>query len=244
MSGPGGGVPTGRSILDRQIPLSLSLQERASFDNFHISQDSTVVALLQAMASGDGPHLLYLWGGNGAGKSHLLHAACNLLGSGQGRAIVLPLKTLYEQGASALDGVGQYDLVALDDLDAIIGDKAWEEALFHLLNALRDSNNHVLITANGPLAELDFQIPDLRSRVGEGVVEHLNPLEDREKWQVLQERAASRGMEMGDDVVTFLMSRTSRDFHTLFSLLDRLDEQTLIAQRRITIPFVKELLSL
>ena len=230
--------------MDRQIPLSLSLQERASFDNFHPQPGSTVVAMLQEIASGDGPHLLYIWGPNGVGKSHLLHATCNLFGSDQRQSIVLPLKTLFAQGPASLDGVGQYDLVALDDLDAVAGDSGWEESLFHLLNRLRDDGNHVLITAKTAPAELSMKLPDLRSRLGEGVVERLTSLDDREKWHVLQERAASRGMEMGDEVASFLMSRTSRDFHTLFSLLDQLDEHTLIAQRRITIPFVKELLSL
>lgn len=231
-------------MVDRQIPLSLSLQERASLDNFHLQSDSKAVTLLREIASGGGPHLLYIWGPTGVGKSHLLHASCNLYGYGQNRSIVLPLKTLHKQGPVSLDGMGQYDLVALDDLDAVVGDRGWEESLFHLLNSLKDGGNHVLITAKTAPVELNIQLPDLHSRLGEGVVEYLTPLGDREKWNVLQERAASRGMEMGDEVASFLMSRTSRDFHTLFSLLDQLDEHTLIAQRRITIPFVKELLSL
>jgi len=58
----------------------------------------------------------------------------------------------------------------------------------------------------------------------------------------VQQRAAARGMKIGDEVVEFLINRTARDFHTLFTLLEKLDEQTLIAQRKITIPFVKKLL--
>ncbi len=231
--------------MGEQIPLSLSLPERATFENFHGLSDRSHLAVLEEIGRGVGPHLLYLWGAEGAGKSHLLHAACNALDrSAPGQAIVLPLAALRREGVEMFEGVERHALVALDDLNAVVGDAAWEEALFHLLNRMRDIGHRVVITGQLPLSAMAIQLPDLRSRLGEGVVEHLAPLEDREKWQVLRQRAEERGMVISDEVAAFLMNRTARDFHALFALLDKLDQQTLIAQRRLTIPFVKELLSL
>lgn len=231
--------------MGEQIPLSLSLPERATFNNFHGLSDRPRLGVLEEIGRGEGPHLLYLWGAEGAGKSHLLHATCNALDSKEaGKSIVLPLAALRLQGVAVVEGVERYSLVALDDLDAVAGDKAWEEALFHLLNRMRDLGHRVVMSGLVPLSALAIQLPDLRSRLGEGVVEHLALLEDREKWEVLRQRAEERGMVISDEVAAFLMNRTARDFHALFALLDRLDRQTLIAQRRLTIPFVKELLSL
>ncbi len=230
--------------MGEQIPLSLSLQERASFENFHGLSRHANLALLEDIGSGTGPHMIYLWGPEGVGKSHLLYATCNALEGNRGRSVVLPLRRSQRKNPELLEGMEQYDLVALDDIDAVAGSALWEESLFHLLNRLRDLGSRVVITAQTSPSGLNLDLPDLRSRIGEGVVEHLTPLEDREKWDVLQKRSEARGMVMGDEVASFLMSRTARDFHTLFALLDQLDEQTLVAKRRLTIPFVKELLSL
>ncbi len=245
MSGPGAGVPIESNGVGEQIPLSLSLPERATFDTFFGLSDRPHLGVLEEIGRGGGPHLLYLWGAEGAGKSHLLHATSNALDrTDPGGAIVLSLATLRWQGVEVIEGIERYSLVALDDLDAIAGDKGWEEALFHLLNRMRDLGHRVVVSGSAPLSVVAIQLPDLRSRLGEGVVEHLAPLEDREKWQVLRQRAEARGMVISDEVATFLMNRTARDFHALIALLDRLDRQTLVAQRRLTIPFVKELLSL
>jgi DnaA family protein len=183
---------------------------------------------------------IYLWGGEGSGKSHLSYATCD------SDSILIPLKTLQsidaERGVDAIKGLESYQLIVLDDIDVVVGDRIWEEELFHLFNRVKDGGKRLLITASSPLSELQIVLPDLQSRLSEAVVEKLVALSDRDKWAVVQQRAAARGMKIGDEVVEFLINRTARDFHTLFTLLEKLDEQTLIAQRKITIPFVKKLL--
>ncbi|HIJ21703.1 MAG: DnaA regulatory inactivator Hda [Gammaproteobacteria bacterium] len=235
--------------MDVQIPLLIPYPDnrQASFENFVGFLDHPVVTQLQKIATGTAPHLFYLWGVEGVGKSHLVHATCNLCDQQGGEAVLFPLDQLVETATGAeslLSSVEEKELVVLENLNHAVGRAVWEEMLFHLLNQLRDAGTHLIITARLPLSELGIQLADLRSRLSEGVVGHLQPLDDMQKWQVVQQRAQQRGMEMGDEVVNFLMQRTARDFHTLFALLDRLDRETLIAQRKITIPFVKQLFDL
>jgi DnaA family protein len=86
-------------------------------------------------------------------------------------------------------------------------------------------------------------LPDLVSRLGWGPVFQLSALTDIEKRGALQLRAHRRGLEMGDEVADYLLKRCPRDMDSLFNLLNRLDHASLAAQRRLTIPFVRQLLA-
>lgn len=234
--------------MGEQIPFSLSTQEHATFENFFAAAGHPVLSLLQSLGGEDAPRLIYLWGAAGGGKSHLLSASCSRLEQQGVRTLYLPMKVLSQQpgkrALTLLEGLSIYSVVVLDDLDAVVGTPHWEETLFHLLNQTGDQQQQLVISGQMPVAELDIQLPDLRSRLGEAVSGQLQPLSAEEKWKVLQQRAEVRGMKISDEVAHFLMQRTARDFHALFALLERLDRETLAAQRKITIPFVKELLRL
>ncbi|MBT7307610.1 MAG: DnaA regulatory inactivator Hda [Gammaproteobacteria bacterium] len=239
-------------MMEVQLPLALSSQEHATFDNFMGGGEQPLIAQLKQIGAGlnpgEWPHLLYLWGAEGSGKSHLAHATCNLLDQNQGRAMVMPLQSYGalpdDRLLRLLDGIGGVDLLVVESVDGVVGQPAWDELLFHLLNQCRDGGIAVLVTARKPIHQLQIGLPDLRSRLSEGVVGQLTPLDDQQKWKVVQQRAEARGMGISDEVVHFLMNRTARDFHALFTLLDQLDRETLVAQRKITIPFVKKLLAL
>ncbi|MGL1489135.1 hypothetical protein ACSTJG_25265, partial [Vibrio parahaemolyticus] len=82
--------------------------------------------------AGEGEYLFYLWGSTGSGKSHLLQACCQALNNKA--TIYLPLQILKEWGPESIDNLEEQALIAIDDIDAIAFDKAWEEALFHLYN--------------------------------------------------------------------------------------------------------------
>lgn len=220
-----------------QLPLRISLRDSANFANFLTGENAVVSHALQ---QGDEP-FIYLWGGEGAGKTHLLQAACHAVTEAGGTAIYLPLA---EAGfmPQMLEGMEQMSLVCLDELQAIAGKEEWEQALFHLYNRLRDSGNRLIAAADVAPAGLGLGLPDLVSRLGWGPVYQLQSLSDEEKAAALQLRAANRGMEMPPEVASYLMSRASRDMHELFALLERLDEISLAAQRKLTIPFVREII--
>lgn len=232
--------------MPRQLSLGVTLDDAATFDNFYVATGSVNAqarfALRQQLTAA-GEQCIFLWGGVGVGLSHLLQAAC-LEARRQGlQAQYLPLAELAgEDPEQLLDELDQLDLVALDDLQLIAGQAHWERALFAFFNRMRDSGRHLLLAADGNPNELALQLPDLQSRLTWGLVFHVQSLGDDEKKRALQWRARARGLELSDEVVQFILHRASRDMRELFASLERLDKASLAEQRRLTIPFVKQVL--
>ncbi len=224
-----------------QLPLSIRLRDHATFENFFLADNQQVVTTLQhAVAPGNGDATaLYIWGNAGSGKSHLMQAACHRVSARDEVAVYLPMCD-YELFTPALfEGMESLALVCLDDIEAIAGQREWEEAIFHLYNRMQANGAQLVVSANAAPQGLPLLLPDLVTRLGWGLVFQLNELDDEQKVMALQARAHAIGMEMGDDVAHYLFSRTRRDMHSLFSLLETLDHATLVAQRRLTIPFLK-----
>jgi DnaA regulatory inactivator Hda len=221
------------------LTLRVGLRDSATFANFLAGDNAAALHLLQQ----GGEPFVYLWGGQGSGRTHLLQAACHAESARGGSPAYLPLAALARAETAVLDGLEQMSLVCLDDLQAVAGQGAWEEGLFHLYNRVRDAGGRLLAAADAGPAVLGVQLADLRSRLSWGPVFQLQSLDDAGKLAALQLRARARGMELGAEVGAYLLRRCPRDMHALFELLERLDQASLAAQRRLTIPFVRELIN-
>lgn len=224
--------------MSRQLPLGIRLREAATFGNFLPVGNDALLATLQA----PGNSSIYLWGSAGTGKTHLLQAVCHQAAAQGRRAAFLPLA---EPGLepAMLEGMEQYDQVCLDDIEQIAGNPKWETALFHAYNRITAAGHQLRVAASVSPAALDIQLPDLLSRLGWGPVFQLQPLSDSAKRQALQQRAAARGLTLEGEVADYLMKRCPRDMTSLFALLEGLDDASLVAQRRLTIPFVRDYLA-
>jgi len=140
------------------------------------------------------------------------------------------------------DGLEDFDIVCLDDIHCIAGTDVWELALFNLFNRLREKARRLCISAKCSPASADFNLPDLASRLSWGVSLRLADMSDEEKVQALAMRAQARGFRMSDEVAGYLLKHCPRDLHSLFAILDHLDIASLQAQRRLTLPFIKQCL--
>ena len=120
----------------------------------------------------------------------------------------------------------------------------WEEAIFHLYNRLYDAGGKIIIAANDLPKSINLKLPDLISRLSWGFVFQLYLLEDTEKLFILTMRANRRGIILSDEVGKYILTHCPRHMGTLFAALDALDKASLAAQRRLTIPFVKEVLEI
>ncbi len=227
-----------------QLPLAIQLNNEATFRDFCWGENALLHQQIDRSISGIGDRFMYLWGLPGSGKSHLLQACCQAVG-GHRTSIYLPLKLLKEWGPQMLEGLDEQDWISMDDLDVVAGDPVWEEALFHLYNRVRDNGKTTLIiSGQQPVANLPIRLPDLRSRLSWGLVFQINELSDDDKINTLSRLANNRGFELPSSVGQFLINRCGRNMHDLDALLNRLDEASLSAQRRITIPFVKSILGI
>jgi len=231
-----------------QIPLRFAWRDGLSFDNYFVGaackNNAEAVHHLQHTAAGDiiAEQFLFLWGSTSVGKSHLLQAACQYAAEHQRSVAYLPVAELTELSPEIFDGLEQMSLVCIDDLQLIVGNAEWDEALFHFYNRMRDAGGCLLVAADTAPSALNTQLPDLQSRLVWGPVMQLAELDDAGKIAALQLRAKGRGFDLPDDVAQFLMRRSARDMGSLFVLLDRLDEASLVQQRKLTIPFVRNLI--
>ncbi len=227
-----------------QIPLSVSLRDDARFENFYEEGNELICNSLKEVASGTGEQFIYLWGAEGVGCSHLLQATCHAAEPNGRSAAYLPLNELVHLEGGVLQGMEHLDIVCLDNIQAIAGNREWEEAIFHFFNRIRELGNHLLVASSATPRNSGIALPDLVSRLSWGVVIQLQDLDDDLKLRALQMRSSLRGLEFTDEVGRYLLYHTSRNMGDLTRLLEQLDQASLSAKRKVTIPFIKEVLGL
>jgi DnaA family protein len=226
----------------RQLPLSVRLRERAAFETFVTGGNAEVVTRLREAAECRQRTMLWLWGAEGSGRTHLLQAVCAAAPLGT-RVAYLPLAEL--GAAAAIDflaGALEADLLCLDDLDAIVGESAAERALFVAFRRLEERGASLLATASRSPAALLWTLPDIASRFSATEVFQLRPLDEAGQHEALQRRAAQRGLDLPEETARYLLRRFPRDMRALGELLDTIDVAALSAQRRLTVPFVRGIL--
>ena len=230
--------------MQQQLTLAgIQLQDSATFDNFYQEGNQQICSFLQVLFSSDELYA-YIWGNPGAGCSHLLQACCHKAHELHKTAMYLPLGEYKHLTPDIFDGLEAMDLIVLDDIQVVMQQTEWEEALFHLFNRLRNNHRQLLIGANNPPNEINVKLPDLLSRLNWGITFRVNALSDAEKVFALQLRAKHRGIKMPEEVAGFLLRHYSRSTTALFDALDKLDAASLAEQRKLTIPFVKQVLQL
>lgn len=227
-----------------QLALNIQLRDDATFVSFYAGNNREALTAVSETSQGLGEPFLYLWGQVGAGRTHLLQAACHQAAEKGLSAFYLSFATVLHCSPAMLNSVEEIPLICMDDLESIAGNVAWEEALLHLFNRIRANQGRLLVTADCAPAYLPMMLPDLKSRLAWGVVYQLHRLTDVQKIEALQLRANQRGLELTKSVGQFLLSRCSRNMAELCAHLEQLDKASLMKQRRLTIPFVKQVLGL
>ena len=221
-----------------QLPLSLRTPPDQHFDAFH--GQPALREAVRAAARGVAADWLFLAGPAGSGKTHLLLAACAEAVAAGRRAAYLPMSAYAGRLAAGLAQQENADLLCLDGLEAIAGHADDEEALFHFHNRARSDAGMVVYAARGNPADIGLQLRDLQTRLGQCARLTLQPLDEAGRRDLLRQRAARRGLELDDAVLDYLLRRVDRDLASLTRLLDQLDRASLAAQRRITIPFLRQ----
>ncbi len=225
-----------------QLSLGIALRESATFENFYEGGNIVLLKALKEMIANSGESFLYCYGSEGVGKTHLLQAYCHATTDLKQNTFYLPLKSHLEFSPGVLEGLEQFDTVCLDDIDAVVGILNWEEALFHLYNRTREQGARLIVTAERTPQQLEALLPDLQSRLFWGLVLGVQELSDAEKIEALKIRAGQRGFELPTEVAQYILNHQSRNMRDLFASLDVLDKASMVAQRKLTIPFVKSIL--
>jgi len=230
--------------MNLQYPLKLSHSRQPGFGNYLSSgNEEALESLMKLLGTADSTVPLYLWGSPGCGKSHLLLAACQQMSQQSRSAIYLSLSDIERLSPLMLGELQQYELVCIDDVQNLCADKAWEEALFHLYNAISQQQHKLLIAASSSPGDLPAELPDLASRLLWGVSYHLQQLDDEGKQLLLIQMADEKGMRLSEEASRYLINRYSRNINKLTELIDKLDHDSLSRQQKLTIPFLRQSIS-
>ena len=230
-----------------QLPLALRFPPDQRFESF-VAAPEGALAQLHALAcggndAGGAVAGIFIAGPAATGKTHLLLAACAEAEAAGRRTAYLPLAAAAGRLRDALDAFEHADVVALDGLDAVAGNREDEVALFDAHNRASDAGRSLLYAARVAPDALELVLPDLRSRLSQCARIALEPLDDSGRAEVLRLRAQRRGLQIDEAAIDWLLKRVDRDLVSLTTLLDRLDRESLAAQRRLTVPFLRQLLS-
>lgn len=224
----------------QQLPLRVGLRERATFANFIETANPQAVQRLQALAL-QGSGVIWLWGRRGCGKSHLLQAVCAAAPAAR-RVLYLPLRGSTGPVAPRLEGAGLLDVLCIDDLAEGLCDADFERRLFSSYRLLEERHGLLLVSADTPPAAMPWRLADIGSRFAASEVYALQWLDEEDQCRALQRHASSRGMDLPIETARFLCARLPRDLSRLIETLEHIDAASLSAQRRLTIPFMREVL--
>jgi len=227
--------------LSSQILLPLEGRRPDRFRDFIAGPNQPVVsALKELLSSTEGS--VFIRGPDGSGKSHLLNATCNTAQEKGLQAFFISSGSLPESAAEGLAGLEEMDLVCIDDIDQLVGQPVWENALFHFFNRFRAHRGRLVSSSTRPLSALPFELPDLESRLAWGLRLQLEPLSDDEKAAVLRSKAEALDIELPADVIYYLLSRGSRNITMLVSNFEAVRVAAFAAKRKMTVPLAREVL--
>ena len=218
----------------RQLALDIASPSRPTLENFVSGRNAELVVVLYALSTNaSSERFVHLWGEEGSGKTHLLHAVVENAGRNGVRT------AWFDAGAADYAGDSEVLFVA-DDVERL--DASAQIALFNLYNRLGGGVSGGLVTAgNAAPAGLTLRA-DLVTRLGSGLVYQVHGLNDEEKAAALRHHADSRGFQLSPDVANYLLRHSQRDMSSLIALLDALDRHALAAKRAITVPLLREVL--
>ncbi len=217
----------------KQLPLDLAFKAVLSFDNFLPGANTAVVQHLRTLGASAAP--VYIWGPSGCGKSHLLQALAQRVQDAGG------VVGSFEPGMAlpwTLDA--GWGLALVDRCDEL-GEED-QRAVFSLFEDATAEG--VAFAAAGRLPPVDLPLrDDLRTRLGWGHVFALYALSESETRAALRRDADRRGIFLGDEVMSHLLSHHPRDLSHLMHLVQRLDRFSLERSRHVTVPLLRQMLA-
>jgi DnaA family protein len=220
--------------------LDFGLPPSAEFSHFIVGENQELLTQLTTLkhdlvhrAAAD--RTFYLWGDQGSGRTHLLHALCHPTQSNAAR-FICPQDNL-----DAFTFNSRIEFYALDDCEKL--SPIQQIAAFNLFNEVHAHPGTAFIAAgNAPPLDLSVR-EDLRTRLGWGLIFQVLPLSEADKIIALEQAAHRRGFMLSFEVCTYLLTHFKRDMPSLMELLDALDHFSLEKKRAITLPLLREMLN-
>lgn len=212
----------------KESTLQLRPKEQFTYESFRIGLNDQVISLLSSAQN------LWLFGPASIGKTHLAHA---LVSSSKNAILV-------DDPTYNLNGLDRFSLIVFDAIEQWIGERGVEAQIVGLYEQLGGSNGRIVVTSRIGVNETEFAVADLESRMRLFSRYELQPLPSEERIELFCDLASDRGIEISREIVEYLRTRIGRSQGDLLRALEILDDESIVKQRRITIPFIKQALQL
>ncbi len=231
-----------QNLVGGQLAFALAGDDKPSFENFWVGDNSELVAALKSAVSHSDGKVIYYYGPEGCGKSHLLYAVTRMASHAEKTTSYLSLLDAYVT-PDVLEVVNVNGIVCIDNIQAWAGDNAKERQLFTLFEQIKHAGGQLIVSAKQAPEVSEFCITDLVSRLSSGLIYSMQEMDDQQRFHALQMRADHRGLTVSNEVLKYLVTRATRDTSELFALLEKIDKASLAEKRKVTIPFLQGLLS-
>ena len=214
-----------------QLIFDFASHDYPGFDKFLGTENAELVYVLQHKHG----QFIYVWGEEGAGKSHLLQAwVAQALDAGRNALYIDSAATPLTE--AALDA----EYLAIDQIEKLNNEE--QALLFAIFNRFRNSGKGFLLLSSEYTPQQLVIREDLRTRMAYGLVYEVKPLTDREKIDALVSMAAARQVTIDPEIFEYLLNHWRRDMDSLMQMLDTLDNYAVMMGKRITLPLLRQLL--
>ena len=248
--------PKAADTASEKTPGDLGFNSKNTFDTFVVGNNNNfahAAALAVAQAPGKSYNPLFLYGGVGLGKTHLLHAiGHHVLGSRKGaRVAYVSSEKFTNEYIDAIQNnqlvkfrkrYRQSEVLLIDDIQFLSGKERIQEEFFHTFNALHESHKQIVLTCDRPASEIQGLEQRLVSRFEWGLVTDLQPPDIETRLAILRKKARSMGVELPEDVINFLAHRIRANIRRLEGALIRVASYASLTGRKLSAEVVEGLL--
>jgi len=241
---------------ERQTGSELHFNPKNTFESFVVGNNnnfSYAAALAVAQAPGKSYNPLFLYGGVGLGKTHLLHAiGQHVSGNKKGARVAYLSSEKFTN--EYIDGIQnnqlakfrkkyrQTDVLLIDDIQFLAGKERIQEEFFHTFNALHESHKQIVLTCDRPASEIQGLEHRLVSRFEWGLVTDLQPPDVEMRLAILQKKAQAMGVTLSDEIMNFLANRIRTNVRRLEGALIRVASYASLTGKKLSIEVVEGLL--
>jgi chromosomal replication initiator protein len=232
-----------------------NLNPRYTFENFIVGPSNRMahaVALSVAEQPGAAYNPLFIYGGSGLGKTHLLQAIGHMGQASRRRVLYVTSEIFTNEliGAIRTQTTDQFrakyrtiDILLIDDVHFIAGKEQTQEEFFHTFNALHSANRQIVLTSDRPPQAITTLEERLRSRFGWGMIADIQPPNLETRIAILQTKAASLGRQVPDDVLNMIAQRAHRNIRDMEGALTRVLAHMELFQRPLNAALVEDALA-
>ncbi|MEK9793804.1 MAG: DnaA/Hda family protein [Gammaproteobacteria bacterium] len=224
-----------QELIYNQIPIDFEFLKKKTFDNFIIGNNEKLFHELANVSNSN--QIILIYGQKSSGKTHICNALLN-----QSNAFNLFINT--GVNLDAINPSDSYNLLVIDDLDQLISTPIFEEKLFTILNNQILNKKPAVITSSRDISECSFTLKDLSSRLLSDKIFTINELSDSEKIEMMISLSSQRGLVIPEKSLNYIINNCNRDLFFLCAFIRSLDDVSLSAKKRITIPFIKKVIDL